>query len=268
MLINGLKVTQSRSEMSRTVNPRNLLQPVSSSLFSSGCSNDSLGSKRAPLPPQQTSFRSARLRDPPPHPTSTPSKRPEDNARAGVVEDGLPRQPRNSSSAVQPLDVNRPPNGGDLHRFLDGHERQERPPIWDGASHSDKRANVIRDDSSRIERRQLGPTDRRLPEEVLRPSNIPLDSDGRGSLRPRGSVNDNGQRDSNHDKVKDEKHREGGDRDVRPQFEQNNVRTLYYTDSLYLSPLTIVSPDAEEMPQASPPASLEQTTYRSVIVDL
>jgi len=180
MLINGLKVTQSRSEMLR-----NLLQPVSSSLFSPGCSNDSLGSKRTPLPPQQTSFRSARLRDLPPHPTSTPSKRPEDNAHvAGVVEDGLPRQPRNSSSAVPPLDVSRPPNGGDPHRFLDGHERQECNPIWDGTSYSDKRANVIRDDSSRIERRQSGPTDRRLPEDVLRSSNIPLDSDGRGSLRP------------------------------------------------------------------------------------
>jgi len=141
--------------------------PVGSSLFSPGCSNETLGSKRAPLPPQQTSF-------PPPHPISMPSKWPEDNARV-AAEDTLPCQPRNSLSTVQPLDVTCPPNSADLHR---------RPSIQDGASYPDKRANVIRDNSSRPEKRQSGPTERRLPEDVRRPSNIPLDSDGRGYCAP------------------------------------------------------------------------------------
>ena len=115
----------------------------------------------------QASFRTARLRDPPPHPISMPSKRPEDNSRVSEADDTLPRQPCNSSSTVPSQDSSRPPN----------HGRQEPPSIRDVASYHDKR------DSSRLERQQVGPADRRLPEDAQRPSNISLDTDGRGSLR-------------------------------------------------------------------------------------
>jgi len=95
-----------REDRIMTIKPKSFLQPVSSSLFSHLFSNDySLGSKCASLPPQQTSFRSALLRDPPP-PISTSSKWPEDKYIA--VDDGLPCQPLNSSSAVQSLDSSRP----------------------------------------------------------------------------------------------------------------------------------------------------------------
>ena len=83
------------------------------------------------------------------------------------------------------------------------------------------------DDSSRLERHQSGPTDRHLPEDVQRPS---LNSDGR-SLQPRASVDDVGQRD--YDKLKDEKPKEGSDKDIRQQFEWNNLCILYYIDVLY-----------------------------------
>ena len=79
------------------------------------------------LPPQQATFRSAKLRDQPPHLISMSSKWPE------VADDALPCQPRNSLSAVQSpsLDAMRPPNGADLARFPDGyecHDRQNQPP--------------------------------------------------------------------------------------------------------------------------------------------
>jgi hypothetical protein len=152
-----------------------------------------------------------------------PSKRPEDNSRVSEVDVTLPRQPCNSSSTVPSLDSSHLPNSVDLHRFHDGHGRQE--PIRDVASYPDKRVNLIRDDSSRLERQQLGPTDRRF-EDAQRPSNISLDTDGRESLRHRASVNHISHRDSNYDQVKDEKPKEGSDKDVRPQFEWNNVCTL------------------------------------------
>src|SRR5260221_6688879 len=62
------------------------------------------------------------------------------------------------------FNLSRPPNGADLHRF--------RLPIWYGASYSDTRANVIRDDSSRLEKRQLGPTEtpRRRPSVFKHPT--------------------------------------------------------------------------------------------------
>jgi hypothetical protein len=69
--------------------------------------------------------------------------RSKDKHVAGVVDDALPRQPRNSSSAVQAPDFSHPPNGAAFRRFYDGHERQECPPIWDSTSFSDKRTNGI-----------------------------------------------------------------------------------------------------------------------------
>jgi hypothetical protein len=151
------------------------------------------------------------------------------------VVDALPRQPRNSLSTVQSpqLELSRP-NGVDPQRFHDGHERQQRPlHIRGSAPYLDKRVKMIRDDAPHLDRRQSGPTDRRLPEDLQRPTNISLDSDRTGAPPPRASTNDNGRRDPNYDKLKDERSREGSERDVPPSLDRNNVRTLTRTYNLY-----------------------------------
>lgn len=183
-----------------------------------------LGPKRAPLPPQQASFRSARVKDVPPHQISTPPNLQGANLTS-VTGDLLSRQSRHSSSTVQPpvLDLRRS-NGVDVDRVYDGHERLSY--VRDTTSYPDKRLGVSRDETSHPGRRKFGSTDRGLRDDPQRPSDISADS-GRREWLPRDRVPNNvGRKDTEVDNPKDEHsvNKEGGnDRDDR-HLENASVR--------------------------------------------
>lgn len=207
------------------------------------------------------------MRDP--HPISIPSKQLEDDAHAvaGAGDDALSYEPRKFLTVQSSsLDVSR---DVELERLRDDygrHERHQLPYEQNETTYLDKRTDA-RDITLNLGRRQLGPPHRGMPEDFQRSSNISSDAGRREQpLRPRALINDNGRRDSDYDRLKDEKpvDREGGFvRDVRP-LDGSNVRVLFNRVPV-LTPLNMVSRDAGGRSLDNLPASLERTMYRLAI---
>ena len=236
---------------------------VCSLLTKSTSSESILGPKRAPLPPQQMSFRSARLREPPLHAPAIPAVM----ADGTLPNSNVPRHPRSQTHAGAP-DVRHPRN----------EPRQNNDSVLSRTrSSSDMKMDVDQDEVSKsggrlspLGVRNPGSAERSRPEfDLQHPSRTSSASERRPDL-PLGTPS--GPAALSRDSVKyvqsdnskpDGRSGKEGDRVVRPAEPEKNNVCLFFV-FLFLLITHDHSPDGIENHQVNQlPGSLAQTTYQS-----